>query len=68
MSRGQIIGLLQIQLESFFVTIVNRGGGISRIVTAGAVDLDDLGPLIRQQHTGQWTSNIVAEVDDANAA
>ena len=60
---------LQVELHGTLAAVPGGKGGLGAgRVAAGAFDLDDVGALLGKEHAKQRARNVLAELDDANAA
>ena len=67
LQRGAAPGsALQIQLQRLLAAVEHGAGRRRAVRLAGARHLDHLGALIGQQHPGQRSGKVVAEVDNPN--
>jgi hypothetical protein len=65
--RRHAVRMLQVERDPLLVAIIDRVGWV-RLAGPGAIDMDYLRPGVRQQHRGERTGDIMAEIDHANSA
>ena len=65
--RGQFTRLLQVQDHPALAPVEERVRGACAARAAGRVDVDDVRPLVGEQHGGQRAGHVLPEVDDPQA-